>query len=358
MGVPISIPAEAPYDTWTFIDFPNTRCANGTPTGLAVSPHQGSTKALVFFMGGGLCWDVATCTGTPPQASNLNGYSKTKMLNFANGVGTFGIFDRTQAQNPFAGYTFVILPYCTGDFHTGDKATTYGTTTLEHRGYPNVTEFMSRLVPTFAGYSQVVVTGMSAGGWGAAINFGRMHAAFTAAGVADVPLIDDSGAFLKPTYHTVAMQQAWKAVWGQLPNLPAGCTSCDIDSGPNGGLHNVYTHYAATIPGFRGSLIHAIDDNVVSVALGRPPGNPNLPCDPTATTPPPCQFHPGLYDLHNNVLTPAAPGKMRSFFMDGYHHTWLFDPIWNVHPLANSTTIATFLNQQITSSAAWVSVVP
>lgn len=356
--MPIAIPAEAAYDTWSWVDFPNSRCANGTPTGISINPHQGSTKALILFQGGGLCWDAATCTGSPPQASHLNGYSKQKMTVFTNGAGALGIFDRTTAQNPFQNYTFVILPYCTGDFHSGNKVTTYGTTTLEHRGYPNVTEYLNRLVPTFAGYSQVVISGMSAGGWGAAFNFGRMHAAFTAAGVADVPLVDDSGVFLRPPYYTVAMQQAWKAVWGQAPNLPAGCTACDVDSGPSGGLHNIYSHYAATIPGFRGSLITALYDDVESVALGRSPGNPNLPCAPTQSPAPPCEWYPGLYDLLSNVITPSGPGKMRVFYQPDDNHTWLFTPLWIIHPATNPTTLATFLSQQVTNAPGWVDVTP
>lgn len=356
--MPITFPAEAAYDTWNWIDFPSTQCANGTPTGISINPHPGSTKALVFFQGGGLCWDVATCTGSNPQASNLNGYTKQKMTIFTNGSGTLGIFDRTNAQNPFQNYTYVILPYCTGDFHSGDKTTTYGTTTLQHRGYPNVTEFMKRLVPTFTGYSQVVVTGMSAGGWGAAINFGRMHAAFTAAGVPDVPLVDDSGVFLKPPYYTVAMQQAWKAVWGQAPNLPAGCTACDVDSGPNGGLHNVYSFYAATVPGFRGSLIASLDDNVESIALARPPGDPNLGCNPSANPAPPCEWHPGLIELQASVTAPAGPGKMRVFYMNSATHTWLFSALWIIHPSNNATTLATFLGQQLTNDPAWIDATP
>ena len=49
-----------------------------------------------------------------------------------------GIFDFDDAENPFAGYSFVYVPYCTGDVHLGDATHEYSPDlTVEHGGWVN-----------------------------------------------------------------------------------------------------------------------------------------------------------------------------------------------------------------------------
>jgi hypothetical protein len=74
-------PISAPDDTWTWVDFPESRCASGTATGIGVNPHAGATQVMVFFEGGGWCSDGTTCWGTKPAAANLTGYDAS---NFAS----------------------------------------------------------------------------------------------------------------------------------------------------------------------------------------------------------------------------------------------------------------------------------
>ncbi len=38
-GVPITATAE----TWSWVDFPDSKCASGAPTGMAVNSHGGAT---------------------------------------------------------------------------------------------------------------------------------------------------------------------------------------------------------------------------------------------------------------------------------------------------------------------------
>ena len=51
----------APDDQWTWIDFPDSKCASGTPTGIGINPHAGATNLIVYFKGGGGCTTGATC---------------------------------------------------------------------------------------------------------------------------------------------------------------------------------------------------------------------------------------------------------------------------------------------------------
>src|SRR5215468_7682801 len=54
---PLGQPLTAPSEQWTWVDFPNTACGNGMPTGLAVNLTTKSSRVLVYLEGGGACWD-------------------------------------------------------------------------------------------------------------------------------------------------------------------------------------------------------------------------------------------------------------------------------------------------------------
>ncbi|MBA3547544.1 MAG: hypothetical protein H0T76_13755, partial [Nannocystis sp.] len=101
---------------WTWIDFPESRCRNGTTTGIGVR-YGSSDKLAIFFEGGGACFNSATCL--------LNdGFSNFGSFQFGAwklGIGVGGIFNHKNADNPVADWNFIYVPYCTGDVHAGDK---------------------------------------------------------------------------------------------------------------------------------------------------------------------------------------------------------------------------------------------
>jgi hypothetical protein len=49
---------------WTWIDIDGSVCDDGTPTGIAVNPSPSAGPdgdLLIYFVGGGACWDSLTC---------------------------------------------------------------------------------------------------------------------------------------------------------------------------------------------------------------------------------------------------------------------------------------------------------
>src|SRR5262249_24982242 len=54
-------PITAEREVWTWVPFDDAFCADGNPTGLAVNLTDRSKNALIFLMGGGACWDYASC---------------------------------------------------------------------------------------------------------------------------------------------------------------------------------------------------------------------------------------------------------------------------------------------------------
>ena len=73
-----------------------------------------TNKLVVYFQGGGACWDANNCL-------YYHTYTE-EVLNIADyDTGFMGIFDTELFLNPFKDWYFVYIPYCTGDVHWGQK---------------------------------------------------------------------------------------------------------------------------------------------------------------------------------------------------------------------------------------------
>ncbi len=249
---------EAPSETWTFIPFPDSACGNGSPAGIGVNLTTRSNRVLIYLQGGGACWDGLTCT--LPTADNINdNYTATS---FAGEIGTAGrylMFNRTDMRNPFRDASFVYVPYCTGDIHGGDNIKTYlfgdSERTVFHVGARNMDAYLRRLARTFASADRVWLTGASAGGYGAAINWDRVQRAFP---MARVDLLDDSGQPITPPVERFAqMRASWNL------QFPEGCTQCGNDLAP------LLNYYATRFPApHRMGLLSYTQDRTISTYFG------------------------------------------------------------------------------------------
>lgn len=133
-------------------------CARGTPYSFFVRSGD-PAKLVIFFEGGGACWNDATCAPGSGLFDEVVEGGEAAAYNQ-------GIFDAANSENPLAGYTVVFIAYCTGDYHLGTQTVEYGTGTVEHKGSIAAT---AALDWTFANYprpTDVVVTGCSAGAIG------------------------------------------------------------------------------------------------------------------------------------------------------------------------------------------------
>lgn len=216
-----AMPIVAPPDTWTWIDFPESKCASGTATGIAVNPHSGATELLIYFEGGGSCHDATSCWGANPGATNLGGYDKTTFASAKQLA--YPPLVRSVAGNPFAAMNIVFVPYCTGDLHFGTAKVDlvvgdtpvptffYGATDLEL--------FLRRLVVTFPSPARVVSYGTSAGGFASFLDYDRIARAF---GVR-VDILDDSGPPL--TRMGQSDNATLFSLWGGA--VPASCAGCN-----------------------------------------------------------------------------------------------------------------------------------
>ncbi len=167
----LEVSPKVPTD-WTRVDPPASVmydgrelqpiCAHGTPYAYWV--RRGTVnKLLVYYEGGGACFDQLTC-GNPVYDSSVEDDDNP-------GLYTTGLGDVTNPANPFRDWNAVFVSYCTGDIHWGDATVTYGTgpgaVTINHRGAVNgrVVEKWAR--EHFVAPDEVFVSGSSAGAYGA-----------------------------------------------------------------------------------------------------------------------------------------------------------------------------------------------
>lgn len=166
-------------------------------------------KLVVYFNGGGACWDDATCVaslalaGVPDARPSYN----PSILQANSPEGAGGIFDDDNNKNPFKNWSKVFIPYCSGDLHVGSNEVTYtdvdgsitgfpsAPVTVKHHGFDNfmaVREWLKNNLHDGKGKGKktkgkkgkgkkikdLLVTGSSAGGYGATLNFPYLQSAF------------------------------------------------------------------------------------------------------------------------------------------------------------------------------------
>jgi hypothetical protein len=320
-------PIQAPNETWTWVPFDDAFCADGSTTGIGVNLTDKSKDVIIFMMGGGACWDQLTCY-LAQTAVNLDGYDEAKFNNDVNGVLASSLFDRADAENPTKDFNFVFVPYCTGDVHSGNAEQEYGGKKTKHVGFANVTAYLSRIVPTFPDPGRVVLSGSSAGGFGAGMNWWRTQQAF---GSTRVDMIDDSGPPLPAPYLSQDRENEWRAAWNLDAALPPDCLDCKTS------LSALITYYADKFTTQRGALLSYTRDNVISAFYS------------IQTT----KFEEGLKVFTKNQL--EGKESFRYFYVDGQSHVLLSNPDIAAK---SGVVLRDWLSQMLSDDAGWKSEHP
>ncbi|TGK29461.1 pectinacetylesterase [Leptospira gomenensis] len=178
-------------------------------------------KLLINFMGGGACWSGYNCFGdnTTTYFDMLNAVPDQFVK-----IAFQGVMNAGNASNPFKDYDVVFIPYCTGDLHIGSKDTTYvnpntgSNVVIKHHGYDNVLATMKFIQSEYPGVETVFVTGQSAGGYGALLNYPIVRETVTGlnGGVRVNMLSDASNGIVTNGFFANLDTQ-----WGADPNIPA-----------------------------------------------------------------------------------------------------------------------------------------
>jgi hypothetical protein len=152
-------PTEQPVysTTWETVDAPSDcMCADGSAFHFYVR-EASPTKVLFYLEGGGACFSGEMCKpGSGTYSENIAPVSRL--------TDAPGIFDFANPENPFADYSVVYVPYCTGDVHAGNTTKDYGNGVVtEHKGFVNASNALDTMIKRFPNTTRLVVAGSSAG---------------------------------------------------------------------------------------------------------------------------------------------------------------------------------------------------
>ncbi|WP_422888168.1 pectin acetylesterase-family hydrolase [Nannocystis pusilla] len=299
-----------PPGSWSWVPFPDSMCRDGSTTGIGVRYGAGD-DLVIYFEGGGACFNSDTCA----LNELWKNFGEFKFDAWALGIGQGGIFD-DDPQNPVRDWSFIYVPYCTGDVHAGDRENVGIDGVLgaqQFVGYRNVAAYLERVVPTFQDAGHVLVTGSSAGGFGAALNYDRIAEAFPGSAVT---LLDDSGPPMSDQYMPVCMQQLWRDLFNFDATLPADCADCFGEDG--GGISNLATYLGEKWSDQRLALFSSERDGVIRTFFGYGLED----CSGGSYTGE--AFEAGLYELRDEILGEGP--VWGSYFVPGTAHTILSSP--------------------------------
>lgn len=261
-GATTTVPAApAAIGDWEQVRAPATcRCSDGSPYHFWV--RRGDPERLLFFLeGGGACFSAGTCGTNPTFVPALDGGAEQPAAAGA------GIFATEDDRNPFADWSMVYVPYCTGDLHLGDAVHDYGEgVVVEHNGAVNGGTALASAATAFPGARQVVVAGSSAGSAGAPLYGGLAHDVLPDARV--TVIADGSAAYPGDEAITTGIG----SLWGTFDQLPAWPTSAD-EPDSAWSLPGLFVRTGRHVPGIAMATINNAYDEVqarFSTLIGRP----------------------------------------------------------------------------------------
>lgn len=208
-----------PLNQWKKLYLPEATCAFGAP--YCIHVRRGDPRRLVFYLeGGGVSWDreSAKWPGTAETREvfgHVGLYSTTadgdpSVTSITTGIWS-GLLSSTE-ENPLAGWSAVMVPYATGDFHTGTgdlvfTAADGSERVLHHHGYLNLLQVLKLTRELFPTVDQLLICGESAGAYGVAAVSGDVMDAYP--DCADVTLLCDS-ALMSDNWHET-VRDIWQA---------------------------------------------------------------------------------------------------------------------------------------------------
>lgn len=224
------------YDEWVKVEPEGAVCGLGTQFKFFINRHEGSDNLLISFQGGGACWEWDMCS--PEGTSNLGASNKEGVPDDHMGLWEFAhpYLQRDHVVNmPTRDWNYVFVPYCTGDINTGNSVQDYedpngigAPVTFHHQGYNNMTQVIEHLKEEFPSINKMLVTGCSAGGFAANVNYFRLRDGLNAD---KGYLLNDSGPIFTENDTTKPLFDTARAAWGLDSIIPEDCDGCLEDFG-------------------------------------------------------------------------------------------------------------------------------
>ena len=165
-----SLPETPESDVWYRVDTEGTVSADGT--GWHGMFRLGTEDRLVvYFYGGGIALDDYTTAR--PYSLKSDGFYYDTEAKLRDYQATWG-FGNLEEYTPFRNWSIIAIPYTTGDLHIGQGI--YPCTlvngsfrTVRFRGYDNYEILMNQVRDLVGDPEAILITGTSAGGFGASL---------------------------------------------------------------------------------------------------------------------------------------------------------------------------------------------
>ena len=151
-------------------------------------------KVVVYFFGGGV-------SITPETSEGGTKFFATTML--AQDFVAQGGIGSDYADNPFKDWSFIVIPYATGDFHSGTGTYKGNDKTVYHTGYSNYSAYVEQIKKYVGEPDTLLVTGFSAGGFATSLLADDVIDRFPSA--ENVTVCVDSSLLLYDGWHDTAV---------------------------------------------------------------------------------------------------------------------------------------------------------
>lgn len=308
-GNPIFAPplggSEVQVAQWKWYDIDGSICRDGSPTGIGLRVDN-PKKLAIYLNGGGACFNDLTCAVNPDSFNEEN--FEDLVANNQRGM-----FDLERDENPIKGWSTLFIPYCTGDVHMGTRYLGTALGVEEKQAYVGAHNFQKALnfvKPYFdaQGIDEILLFGISAGGYGVYNNFIKVKNAFPNAKLTVIndsgPLFNDDQAFAP------CLQLGFLAIFGV--QIPQGIISVDVFSD---WLTLIYEYSSNRYPDTNFGFISSLEDNVsryfLSFGYNNCSGAPDnqIPAD---------KFSDALLHLRDSYLIPRT--RWSTFYINGTSH--------------------------------------
>merc|ERR1711935_743919 len=284
-------PVGADPEGWTWVEVPGTQCMLNT-----TSPDEGDVTGYYYRAGQGEDSDKKLVVYLMPGGACFNGMCDELATNDPKGSyppSNAGIFSLTSEDNPLRDYSWVFIPYCSGDVFLGEAEgptdTKIGGAARFFKGRSNLELQMAKVYKDITigqsanGFVQpdldtFVLTGESAGSFGAVGNYQWFRTNYVADATSrNAPhwtsenhvMIADSGIPLDDDHMYACLQSFIRDLWVADSAL-SECAICKTDQG--GGIGNIWEWLHTTYPQDRFGILSAASDEVISLfyAFGKP----------------------------------------------------------------------------------------
>ena len=204
------------FGEWVQFEPEGALCSDGSPYKFWVEFSETSDDLIIFFQGGGACWDYESCSGETGirGAANPNGLPDTHADEHESISGqsfnanqVYPLLNSDPDVSPMADWNKVFVPYCTGDIYSGTRTATYSNPNpgeadlvFRHVGHLNILRMTEMLDEMFTTVPRLFVSGCSAGGAGAIANYYFLRTGIQ--GVERGYLLNDSGPVFPSTAAT------------------------------------------------------------------------------------------------------------------------------------------------------------